>query len=348
MKAKFSKSATLVALIASVGVFAAACVAPPIIKPAAGDPGSAGPCEFEETHLTNPVDWRHDLVVLEPTGSGNPYTGGTCDDVDRPVAFIAHGYVGNMIEGYRGLVDQLVSNGYVVVFPGYTAEYGADFTHNHQYKVVDTGFEMAADKFAHRMDLSRIGLIGHSFGGGMQYWLIQQADARGWGSDVFWAVNFAPWFAMNVGTETIDLPDHMKFAMVSFEEDVFVDARIGNEQYRNLDLPEDQKTHIMAFSDRSGTPEVIADHIGPVSIKFLPGFGTVSTDHLDYWTSFRTIDATAGCALSGIWCDTDLSYTGTFPNGKPVKQALVTHDMPDIGPSTIQECEFFMNPRPCY
>jgi hypothetical protein len=335
---------------AFLALVATACTAPPIVEPESGDPGSNGPCGFEEHHRTNEADWRHDLVVFEPTGAGEPYTGGTCDGDDRPVVLFSHGYLGNIAEGYRGMLEHLVSNGFVVVFPGYTAEYGTpwDQSHRHQYEVVDTGFEMAAEEFAGRMDLSRIGMVGHSFGAGMQYWLAQRAEARGWGTDVFWAVNFAPWFAMDVGTGTIEMPDNMRFVMVSFQEDAFVDARIGNEQYRNLDVPDDRKTHIMALTDQRGTPAAVADHIGPVSVTLLPGLGTVSLDHYDYWVSFRTIDAVSGCELSGIWCDTDFTYTGTFPDGREVRKALVTHDMPDIGPPALQECEFFLNPRPCH
>ena len=338
----------VIGVLATMALVAAACVPPPISRPPSGEPGSAGPCSFVETHITNPVDWRHDLVVLEPTGKGSPYTGGSCAGADRPTVFISHGYTGNIVEGYRGLVNHLVSNGFVVVFPGYTAEYGADYTHNHQYRVVDSGYQLAAKQFSHRMDLSRIGLIGHSFGAGMLYWLAQQAEGRGWGTDSFWAVNFAPWFAMGVGTETIDLPDNMEFVMVNFQEDVFVDARIGNEQYKSLSLPDSQKKHMMIYSDHGGSPSIIADHIGPVSVEIVPGLSTIGTDHLDYWASFRTIDATAGCLLSKVFCDTDLTFTGLWPDGRPVKPAVFSHDQPDVGAIALQECDFFMNPRTCY
>ncbi|MGI9577078.1 MAG: alpha/beta hydrolase family protein [Microthrixaceae bacterium] len=334
------------ASLVSCALLAAACVAPaPVGVVPAGQPGAVGPCSFERTDLVNDQDWRHPVFVLEPTGSAAPYTGGTCDDDERPVVLLAHGYLGNIYEGYQGLIEQLVSNGYVVVFPGYTIEYSPD----NQYKAVDTGFRQGVE-FSKRADTSRIGFVGHSFGGGMVYWLIQQADERGWGSEAIWAVNFAPYFAlMNPGDGPIDLPDHIRFTMVSYDNDYFVDTRIAIEQFAAIDTPDEAAQHVGVFSDRSQSPAIEADHIGLVSVELLPGLGTVNTDHYDHWVAFRSIDATARCAIDGRWCDTDLSYTGTWPDGTPVRPAVVRDDHSDFGPRpALAECELaLLNPRPC-
>jgi acetyl esterase/lipase len=295
------------------------------------------------TSLVNAVDGRHPLVVAEPTGEGTPWTGGSCDDDVRPGAFVAHGYVGNFIEGYQGMVEHLVSNGFVVVFPGYTVE----FDPPHQYDVVNSGFVQGAEHSG-RIDLDRIGIIGHSFGGGMAQWLVQQAEARGWGSEAMWVVNFAPWYSLQVGTGEIELPEHTQYTMVSYEHDYFVDARIAIEIYDSLSIPESQRRHVMLLSDYSGKPALEADHLGPVSVEIVGGVGTISTDHFDRWVNYRSIDATAGCSLLGEWCDHDFSDTGARADGVPVKKAIVSHDQHDRGPVALQECTFaLVNPRPC-
>lgn len=332
----------LVVLVVTVAIGAAACVSPPVVLPGQGEPGAAGPCGTRTTHLQNPVDSRHDLVVVEPTGGGSPWTGGQCGDDERPGIFVAHGYTGNFVEGYQAMVDHLVSNGFVVVFPGYTIE----FDPPHQYEVVDSGFVLGAETSG-RIDLDRIGVIGHSFGGGMAQWLIQQAARRGWGSEATWVVNFAPWYALEVGTAQIGLPAHTQYTMVSYEWDYFVDTRIAIEIYRSLSIPESQRRHVMVFSDTAAEPQLNADHLGPVSVELVKGLGTVSTDHFDHWVTFRTIDATAGCSLAEKWCGHDFANTGTRVGGKPVKRAEVRHDQPDVGPPALQECTFFINPRPC-
>ncbi len=320
----------------------ASCTPAPVVEVPAGEPGAPGPCGVTMTDLVNRVDWRHPLVVAEPTGTSAAPDGGTCADGDRPTVFIAHGYVGNFIEGYEGLVRHLVSQGYVVVFPGYTVEFDPD----HQYAVVDGGFVQASE-WTDRMDLSRVGVIGHSFGGGMLPWLVQLMEARGWGTEAFWAVDFAPWYSFKVGTAEIAMPQNLRFVMVNYQYDYFVDARIGNETYAALDLPLSQKQHVMVYSDRTHRPALEADHLGPVSVELVDGLGTISTDNLDRWVTYRVVDATARCALSGVFCDTDLSFTGTWPDGVPVRPAVVRHDQPDVGPRALQECDFFLNPRPC-
>ena len=79
--------------------------------------------------------------------------------------------------------------------------------------------------------------IGHSFAAG---W------CRGWSSssttavgavDAFWAVDFAPWFAMKVGDGPIAGSRPPSFAMVSYEYDYFVDTRTAIEIFGALDLP---------------------------------------------------------------------------------------------------------------
>ena len=74
--------------------------------------------------------------------------------------------------------------------------------------------------------------------------------------------------------------------------------------------------------------------------------GPLSIDQLDRW-AWRVVDATAGCSLSGTWCDEDLGEVGTWPDGDPVRRAVVSRDPVDAGPVVLQECTFPLNPRAC-
>ncbi|MCZ7630284.1 MAG: hypothetical protein M5U19_15110 [Microthrixaceae bacterium] len=149
-------------------VLLAACTPAPVVEVPAGEPGAPGPCGTATTDLVNRVDWRHALTVAEPTGDQPAPDGGNCSDDERPVVLIAHGYLGNFVAGYEGLVRHLVSQGYVVVFPGYTAEFNVD----HQYKVVGDGF-VQATQWSDRMDLSKVGGHRPFVRRGMLPWLVQ-------------------------------------------------------------------------------------------------------------------------------------------------------------------------------
>lgn len=326
-----------VALLALAG-----CVSPPPSSvPPAGAPGADGPCTATRRDLPNPVDWRHDVALFEPAGTGRPWTGGVCDGAGRPVVLVAHGYGGSAPEVYQGLIDHLVGNGFIVVFPPYDAA----FDPPSQYRTVDAGFD-AALAATDREDTGRVGAVGHSFGGGMTPWLLQRLAARGRGADTTWSVMFAPWFALGVGDGPIPAAGVDRVAVVGYDEDLFVDNRIGIEIFRALDLPADRKVHVSVLSDRSHDPALVADHLGPLSFP-LPFLGTLSADHFDRWSAYRTVDAVAGCALGGRWCDTDLSDTGRWPDGTEVRRAVATDRPVDVGPAALQECEFVLNPRPC-
>jgi len=318
-----------------------ACAAPTPGPVPTDGPGTDGPCGVHRTDLANPADWRHDVALFEPTGSGTPWTGGTCDDGARPVVLLAHGYGGSAPEVYQGLVDHLVGNGFLVVFPPYDAAFDPPF----QYRTVEAGLE-AALASTRRADTTRFGVVGHSFGGGMAPHLVQVAGSRGWGGRALWTVMFAPWFAFDVGTGRIEVPARTRAAVVAYDEDLFVDARIGIDLVRSLGVPDDQKVHVTVRSDRTVTPELLADHLGPLSFP-LPLFGTLSPDHFDRWSAQRTVDSVAGCSFDGRWCGTDLADMGTWPDGRAVQRAVVTDDPVDVGPPALQECEFALNPRRC-
>lgn len=95
-----------------------------------------------------------------------------------PVIFLAHGYGPNKCESYLPLIDHMVSRGYIVVFgtfPMFRA------TIDQRYADLWNGFDAAVRQFGPRMDLTRIGVVGHSFGGGATPALLEKAMARGWG-----------------------------------------------------------------------------------------------------------------------------------------------------------------------
>ena len=323
-------------------VLAAGCASSPAGQPiAAGLPGAEGPCETTRRDLAPPFSSSYAVSVFEPAGDGQPWTAGQCDDDQRPVVLIAHGYLGVFADAYHTLIHHLTSVGFVVVFAPFQVDYDPDT----QYAQVDSGIQFAVEQTP-RADTSRFGIASHSFGGGMTPYLIQQADARGWGTDAIWSVQFAPHFPLKVDTEPIGYPDHARALVVTYEHDVFVDARIAIEMHAQIDLPADQKEHLMVLTDASAAPALMADHLGPlgVSAELLPGIGlgTLRPDHFDLWAAQRPFDAVARCAISGEWCDVDLADMGTFPSGRPVKRALIGDEVVDRGPIALQECGFFM------
>lgn len=306
-----------------------------------GSPGADGPCTTERTVVANPVQPGLEVVIVQPSGPGAPWTGGTCSDPSRPLAVVLHGFGGGSDAVYGGLIHHLVSNGFVVAF----ARYGSDLDLDLHLATVDAGVA-AAVATSGRVDTSRVGVLGHSMGGGMAPRTLQRMVERGWGTSGTWMVLYATWFAYGLDSGPIVLPPSTRVAIVAYDRDSVVDARIGIELYDSLTVPAKNRTHVVVRSDLTTDPELIADHMGPVSFR-QAGLGGLSTDHFDRWSAWRTADATAGCALAGIWCDTDLSFVGTGPDGRAVAPAIVGDPPVDIGPFSSNECTSVLNPRSC-
>ncbi len=332
--------AAVVVSLMIVSILAACAPGPPGASPTGDVPGAAGPCGSARSSIPNPADRRFSITLLEPTGDSSAPNGGTCGDAERPLAVVAHGYLGVFDFAYAGLLNHLVSRGFVVVFPAWPIEYDPP----HQYDVVDTGARLAVERSG-RVDLDRVGFIGHSFGGGMVPWLIRQAVGRGWGSEAIWATAFAPWFSQLLPDGPIEVPSHTRFTTVHYRDDLLVDGRIGIEVLNSLTVPRSQRLHLTTLTDQHRSPILSADHLGPVSFE-IPFLGTLSIDALDRW-GWRVVDTTASCSLEGKWCDADLSEVGTWPDGKPFRAAIASRDPVDSGPPALQECTFFLNPRPC-
>lgn len=327
----------LVVLLATIGLTAppaGAFLPDPPGRPAGG-PGSLGPCGKTESVAINEYDFLKQVWVFQPTGTAAAPTGGTCGDAERPGVFLAHGYFGILPGLYQDLIDHLVSNGHVVVF----ANYEIIPLFEHQYNVVDHGFAQGAE-MSGRIDLDNVGFAGHSFGGGMTPWLVQQADARGWGSESLWAVLMAPYFSYLTGSGPIDLPDHARVQVIGFDWDFVVDNRVGIELFESFDIPDAQKDHITLRGELYAFKAVLAPHT-------VPNTGIDGLNALDFYGLYRNIDVLSSCAREGVGCGTDLTYMGLWSNGHPLKPATVSDNPADLGPFSLQECWFPTNPRPC-
>jgi hypothetical protein len=202
---------------------AQAQTASPPPQPASGQLGSPGPCTVPATPLVRDNAWdpddRQRIWVYQPTGTGAPRTGGTCGDSQRPVVLVIHGFpvvefIGVEMavpDAYLSLIQNLVSNGYLVVFANYDSNLT---TLDGLWIPVWVGFLQAVKGISDgsgglpdqlpmttRANLRRVGMWGHSFGGGMipQLALLTTTETTtdgpdpgtapdAWGQEALWTV----------------------------------------------------------------------------------------------------------------------------------------------------------------
>jgi hypothetical protein len=282
----------------------------------------------------NPKDWFQQVHLYQPTGSATPRTGGTCGGSQRPVVFMAHGFTGSTPLAYPKLIENLVSNGHIVVFAEWSNTYAPDFN----YPVVDAGF-VEATKMTTRMNLAAVGFWGHSMGGGMTPWLVKKGAARGWGSQSLWMALYQPHYAYKLASGPITVPAHTRAIVVGADGDVVLDNRIGIEIFKSLSLPLSQKQHVTLRTDCRLFTCLTSSHFSDTSIS--------DHDAIDFFGAYRNIGALSDCARTGSNCGVDLSFMGKWSDGFDVRRASSTDYPGDIGPVTTQECWNLLNPRPC-
>ena len=290
-------------------------------QPGLNQPGGPGPCSVSPTSSSpaaNPLSAFARVWVFEPGGSASPtLTGGSCNDSQRPVLFVTHGYpydpsvgcIDVTPDGFQ-LVDNMVSNGYIVVFANYAC-YPAVWWD------VDAGFQQGVTMTS-REDVSRIGIWGHSWGGVMVSDLAKAAGDRGWGATALWLGIFAALDPDNPA----DLPDNARVLEVVYEGDAIVansDSAILFNKF--TDIPANHKRYVTVRSDCRGAnpcpPGLVADHFTPSQPD--------EWSHLDYYGTFRNVHAFSTCALNNSSCTTaDLTYMGTWSDAVAATPALVT------------------------
>ena len=335
-------AAIAVVLVATMQPTAAAPIgiASPPPQPPAGAPGGNGFCGATARSITNPRPGATLPVwIFEPTGTANgTVTGGRCDSSKRPVVFIAHGFGSTDPASYQDLIDHLVSVGNVVVYPAYDAgdrDGDGDTDRSdleESYRVVDAGI-VAAVGATPRVDTRLVGWWGHSHGGGMIPWLVQQGAARGWGSKALWMSNVAQAYSQLIGTGTISVPARTQAMTVAFEHDAFADKRLGIDVFESLVLPAAQKRHVMINTDLHGQPALLAEHNAPSA-------SDGQADAIDFLL-WRYVDLLETCSLTGRNCDLDLSTVGVWSDGTLIIQALVSPHPVDSGPTPaiLAECD---------
>ncbi|MBB5081958.1 hypothetical protein [Nonomuraea endophytica] len=299
----------------------------------AGQLGGPGPCTAAAPVIAgNPAASGQKVYVYQPTGSGQPRIGGTCGDSSRPVAFWTHAYGGN--PGPATFIDNLVSNGFIVIASGYASLDSAAYAK--RYATNDAGNALGTT-LTNRADLTRVGFFGHSQGGGMSPGILLRGVARGWGANALWLAMFAPAGMEGVGTApAIDLPAHTRVLVTTYSEDYVVDSRIGIEAWTAFDVPAASKEYLLVRSSDT----LKAEHF------------TFGADNaLGWYGTHRNTQALAECAILGSGCAADNTYMGSTPNGVAVKPALSSRNAPptdvDAWPGLVS-CTDASYPRRVY
>ena len=295
----------------AVGLAVTAACAQGPMRPTPPAPGSLGPCGRTNAQLTNPSN--NPIHVAYPTGSAaTPELGGTCGDAARPVVFVVHGYLANSNLLYEGIIDHFTRAGNIVVMVTYGSGNLADVKGSADIEVA--GINAAVPQLD-RDDMSKVGLIGHSLGGGMLPYVTQQVASRGWGTRALWLFSLAPY--QGIGTGPIALPAHTRAVIEAYSDDGLVNRSVGADLFRRMSMPTSQKDHVTVRTSSHGGATLTAAHTSPNSI-------IAPDDAIKFYGIYRIGDILESCALTGQHCGDDLSLMGNWRDGTTVLPSVVT------------------------
>ncbi|MBN1576465.1 MAG: hypothetical protein JW913_07935 [Chitinispirillaceae bacterium] len=251
-------------------------------------------------------------------------------DTAWPVIFFLHGIGAHDPANYRELLEHLASRGHAVIYPPYTQAI-AMARPQAAYKSLREGFERGVTQWRTLLDSTRIGFIGHSYGGGAVPAISRQWIAeRKWGARGAFLYIMAPWYSYDISPQQLEsFPEKTALIMQVFEHDFINDHRMAKDIFDNIGIPETRKNFIILRSDSSNGTPLYAGHNVPVGAA-----GGESCNQLDYYGVWRLVDALGDYALRGdtaarvvaLGSGNDTQrFMGLRPDGTPVRELTGGH-----------------------
>lgn len=284
------------------------------IPPIASGYGANGVFTMTDDRFASPLFPTENVHVFRPAERSSI----------APVIFFAPGFGATDPANYRPLIQHIVSRGYAVVFSPFQIIAGDGSVYERRYDTIFAGYEEAVKRYGNFFDLTRIGFIGHSYGGGASFAMLQRGGVgKGWGNRGLFLFALAPWYVYEITTkQLLAFPIHAKVLVQVYEADTVNDHRIAKEVFERTGLPAREKDFVMLRSDQQQGLELDASHGTPSG---------QAPNALDYYGIWRLFDALADYAFNGTTAGQQLAlgngnaqqrFMGNWPNGQPVKEAL--------------------------
>lgn len=242
--------------------------------------GSDGPHSIGVVSFPNPNFQNQDIEIYHPS-----------DIVGQvPTLFYSHAFGGNNSENVIGLLNFVARKGYAIVFVPYQT-IGASVAE--RYENLLAGFRKAARDHPQIIDTTRVGFIGHSFGGGASIGIAYRCFTdNGWGQNGRFLHASAPWYSFNITqVELQSFPPDTKLLMQVYDDDTVNDHRMAVDIFSNVNISAEEKDFILVRADTVNGYIYEAGHNLPMTYA--------AFDAMDYYAYYRLIDALCDYTFNG-------------------------------------------------
>lgn len=258
----------------------------PIPKPTSGY-GTDGSYTVATQSFANPNFSGHDIVIYYPAGITSPV----------PTIFYSHAFGGNNPNNISGFLNFVAKKGYAVVFVPYQT---TGVTIEERYSNLLNGFIQAAQSYPNIIDTTKVGFVGHSFGGGASFATAYHCfTTLHWGQSGRFIFAMAQWYSYNISqTDLLSFPNDVKLLTLVYEDDTTNDQRMANDIFNTINIPASEKDYLRVQSDIINGYAYTADHVVPNNSSF---------DALDYYAYYRLFDAMCDYAFNGSLAGKDVA-----------------------------------------
>ncbi|MBN1759597.1 MAG: hypothetical protein JW863_14820 [Chitinispirillaceae bacterium] len=281
--------------------------------------GSSGPYKVQKRDFFHPVKGHGKIYLFSPVGIDRP----------APVILFLHGFQWPMPDYYQGFINNIVSQGYHVIFPSYML-YSMTVGNKKRYELMLAGAVEAFTVLGNTADTTRIGFIGHSYGGGAVPAVAWHfLKLKRWGRNGAFMFILAPWYVFNFEPEQFsNFPSETRMLIEVFEGDRFNDWRMAEDLFYSFTtIPYKNKDFVIVHNDEYNDEELEAEHTSPLSS------GGDDINVIDYYALYRLADALAAETFYGDTLGRAVAlgggssrqiFMGTWPDGTPVAHLTVT------------------------
>lgn len=216
--------------------------------PAEVEYGSEGSYSFSKLVFDNE---GNDLTVFLPESENS-----------MPIVFFAHGFGAVNSDLYTGLISHIASKGFIVVYPS-TPVLGS--SNPERYEVLFSGYVKAVSELGEKADITRVGFIGHSFGGGaVPYLAYKGVVEKGWGANGSFIYAMAPWYSFELSSEMLaSMPNNSVLLQQVYADDVTNDHRMAIDIYDHFGSKNTNKYFHYISSVSYGDEVILAEHNAP-------------------------------------------------------------------------------------
>jgi pimeloyl-ACP methyl ester carboxylesterase len=215
-----------------------------------------------------------------------------------PTIFYSHGFGGNNPSNIMGLLKFVAQKGYAIVFVPYQT---TGVTVPERYSNLLNGFIKAARDYPNIIDTTKVGFMGHSFGGGATFANAYYCFTHlNWGESGRFIFASAPYYSFNITqTELQTFPADVKLLTMVYDNDSTNDHRMAIDIFKNINIPASEKDYLLVKSDTINGYVYEAVHGVPNTLS--------AFDALDYYAIYRHLDALCDYTFNGSLAGKDVA-----------------------------------------